>query len=55
MTHTRSLLAWLGWTYILLIALWLLLRLVFFDQLWWLALLNTVAEYLFVPLPALRR
>jgi vancomycin resistance protein VanJ len=53
MLHPRSLLAWLGWTYILFIALWLLLRLVFFDQLWWLALVNTVAEYLFLPLPAL--
>jgi vancomycin resistance protein VanJ len=49
----RSLLAWLGWSYILLIALWLLLRLLFFDSLWWLALINTVAEYLFLPLPVL--
>jgi endonuclease/exonuclease/phosphatase (EEP) superfamily protein YafD len=48
-----SLLAWLGWSYILLIALWLLLRWLFFDSLWWLALINTVAEYLFLPLPAL--
>jgi vancomycin resistance protein VanJ len=46
-------LAWLGWGYILLIALWLVLRLLFFDSLWWLALVNTVAEYLFLPLPAL--
>jgi vancomycin resistance protein VanJ len=43
----------MGWTYILLIALWLLLRWLFFDAFWWLALLNTIAEYLFLPLPAL--
>jgi endonuclease/exonuclease/phosphatase (EEP) superfamily protein YafD len=33
--------------------LWLLLRLVFFDTIWWLALLNTGALYLFLPLPIL--
>jgi hypothetical protein len=51
--HKRPLLAWLGWSYILLITVWLVLRLLFFDQLWWLALVNTVAEYLFLPLPVL--
>ncbi len=35
------------------VTLWLLLRLVFFDTIWWLALLNTVALYLFLPLPIL--
>ncbi|MBD2233851.1 endonuclease/exonuclease/phosphatase family protein [Phormidium tenue] len=39
----------LGWIYIGAIALWFGLRLVFFDQFWWLALLNTIAFYLFVP------
>jgi vancomycin resistance protein VanJ len=46
-------LSWLGWLYILLIALWLPLRAVFSDQLWWLAIVNTIAEYLFLPLPFL--
>jgi len=46
----RSLLAWLGWSYVGLIVVWLLLRAIFFDQIWWLALLNTFAIYLFVPL-----
>lgn len=40
----------LGWGYVLLVTLWLLLRLLLFDRLWWLALLNTLAFYLFVPL-----
>lgn len=40
----------LGWSYISLIVFWFCLRLVFFDQLWWLALLNTIAFYLFIPL-----
>lgn len=40
----------LCWTYTLLIALWLLLRFLLFDGLWWLALLNTLALYLFAPL-----
>jgi len=43
----------LGWIYVALIALWLVLRAIFFDQIWWLALLNTFAIYLFVPLPLL--
>ncbi|MEP7191021.1 MAG: endonuclease/exonuclease/phosphatase family protein [Roseiflexaceae bacterium] len=49
--HQRSLFSQLGWIYIGLIALWLVLRAIFFDQIWWLALLNTFAIYLFVPLP----
>ncbi|NJS17121.1 MAG: hypothetical protein HC787_10600, partial [Nostocaceae cyanobacterium CSU_2_110] len=28
----------------------MLLRIIFFDSLWWLALINTVALYIFVPL-----
>jgi vancomycin resistance protein VanJ len=39
--------------YVILITIWLLLRVLFFDQLWPLALLNTIAEYLFVPLSLL--
>lgn len=37
--------------YVTFITLWLLLRVLFFDRFWPLALLNTVAEYLFLPLP----
>ncbi|MBF2018365.1 MAG: endonuclease/exonuclease/phosphatase family protein [Rivularia sp. T60_A2020_040] len=40
----------LGWVYLLLFSLWILLRIIFFDSLWWLALINTVALYIFVPL-----
>ncbi|PSR15502.1 hypothetical protein C8255_22760 [filamentous cyanobacterium CCP3] len=43
------LLNFLGWLYVGLIVVWFCLRLVFFDQFWWLALLNTIAFYLFVP------
>lgn len=39
--------------YSALFALWLLLRLIFFDRFWPLALVNTFAEYLFIPLPFL--
>jgi endonuclease/exonuclease/phosphatase (EEP) superfamily protein YafD len=39
--------------YVVFIILWLVARLLFFDQFWLLALPNTVAEYLFVPLPIL--
>ncbi len=38
------------WGYVLLFSLWILLRLVFFDEFWWLALINTFAQYLFIPL-----
>src|SRR3954452_2164923 len=51
--HQRSIFSHLGWVYIGLIALWLVLPAIFFDQIWWLALLNTFAIYLFVPLPPL--
>ncbi|MGB3640523.1 MAG: endonuclease/exonuclease/phosphatase family protein [Rivularia sp. (in: cyanobacteria)] len=40
----------LGWLYVVLFCLWILLRNIFFDSLWWLALINTVALYIFVPL-----
>ena len=49
----QSSLAWIGLIYVALIALWLVLRAIFVDQIWWLALLNTFAIYLFVPLPLL--
>lgn len=39
--------------YVAFIAIWLLLRALFFDQFWPLALLNTMAQYLFIPLPIL--
>jgi vancomycin resistance protein VanJ len=51
--HQRSLFSHLSWIYIALIALWLGLRALFFDQIWWLALLNSFAIYQFVPLPLL--
>ncbi len=47
----HSVLAWLITGYVTFIVLWLLLRALFFDQFWPLALLNTIAEYLFIPLP----
>jgi len=49
----RSIFWHLSWAYVGLIALWLVLRASYFDQIWWLALLNTFALYLFVPLPLL--
>lgn len=48
--HRRSGASWL---YVALIGLWLALRASFFDQIWWLALLNSFALYLFLPLPLL--
>jgi vancomycin resistance protein VanJ len=39
--------------YIVFISVWLLLRLIVFDRYWPFALVNTFAEYLFVPLPVL--
>lgn len=47
----HSVLAWLVIGYVTFVAFWLLSRALFFDQFWPLALLNTVAEYLFTPLP----
>jgi hypothetical protein len=43
----RSLLNVLGWIYIGGMIVWFGLRLLFFDSFWWLALLNTLAFYLF--------
>jgi vancomycin resistance protein VanJ len=40
----------LGWLYLFSLILWFSLRLIFFDRFWWLALLNTLAFYLFLPL-----
>jgi vancomycin resistance protein VanJ len=40
----------LSWAYAGLLAVWLLLRALLFDQLWWLALANTLALYLLLPL-----
>mgnify|MGYP001081320224 CR=1 FL=1 len=45
-----SLLQLLGWGYLLGLFAWFGLRLLFFDGVWWLALLNTLAFYLFAPL-----
>ncbi len=45
-----SILSRFVWGYVFFIALWMLLRLMFFDRIWWLALVNFVALYLFVPL-----
>lgn len=42
-----------GWAYTLAIGLWLILRALFFDRFWWLALANTMAVYLFLPLALL--
>jgi vancomycin resistance protein VanJ len=39
--------------YSVLIALWLLLRLLFKDSLWWLALINSYVLWLFLPIPVL--
>jgi endonuclease/exonuclease/phosphatase (EEP) superfamily protein YafD len=39
-----------GWCYVAALLVWFGLRLIFFDRFWWLALLNTLALYLFVPL-----
>ena len=44
---------WLVVLYATFITIWFLLRLLFFDQFWPLAVLNTVAQYLFLPLPLL--
>jgi vancomycin resistance protein VanJ len=43
----------LAWAYGLLFLLWLVLRSIFFDRLWWLALINTAAFYWFLPMPVL--
>ena len=46
----RSLLGLLGWMYVGGMIVWFGLRLALFDGPWWLALLNTLAFYLFLPL-----
>lgn len=40
----------LAWTYGFLFLVWLVLRSIFFDRLWWLALINTAAFYWFLPM-----
>lgn len=50
---SRRILTRLVDAYLMFICVWFLLRLIFFDRFWPLALLNTIAEYLFVPLPLL--
>jgi vancomycin resistance protein VanJ len=37
------------WLYVGFIGVWLCLRSIFFDRMWWLALLNTMAFYLLLP------
>ena len=49
----RSRLAWVSVAYTSLFTFWLLLRLIFFDRFWPLALINSGAEFLFIPLPFL--
>lgn len=49
----RSLLGLVGWSYIGSMLAWFGLRLAFFDGPWWLALLNSLAFYLFLPLVVL--
>lgn len=39
--------------YVGFVVIWILERLLFFDKLWPFALLNTIAQYLFIPLPIL--
>lgn len=39
-----------AWVYVILFFLWIIFRFVFFDSLWLLALINTIALYIFVPL-----
>jgi vancomycin resistance protein VanJ len=38
------------WGYVFLFSVWMLLRLIFFDRLWWVGIINLVGLYLFVPL-----
>jgi vancomycin resistance protein VanJ len=45
-----TLISYISWGYVILFTLWILSRLLFFDKFWWLALINTIALYLFVPL-----
>jgi vancomycin resistance protein VanJ len=43
----------LGWSYVVLIVLWLVTRSLFSDLVGWIGLLNYLAIYLFIPLPIL--
>src|SRR5262245_9172108 len=48
--------AWLtaiGLAYSAAIGLWFALRLLVFDHIWWMLIVNSIAVYLFVPLPPL--
>jgi vancomycin resistance protein VanJ len=51
--RTKRFLLGLGWGYVLFVGVWFILRLVFFDRLWWIALINYVGIYWFIPLPIL--
>ncbi len=53
MIRTPLILYRAGLSYAGFMTLWFMLRLAFFDTIWWLALLNTMALYLFLPLPIL--
>lgn len=50
---TKRFLLGLGWEYVLFVGVWFILRLVFFDRLWWVALINYIGIYWFIPLPIL--
>ncbi|MBF2067197.1 MAG: endonuclease/exonuclease/phosphatase family protein [Calothrix sp. C42_A2020_038] len=45
-----ALVSLIAWGYVILFTVWMVLRLLFFDRFWWLAVINTLALYLFVPL-----
>jgi vancomycin resistance protein VanJ len=47
--NIRNALQTCTWVYIVSVWIWLALRIVFFDRIWWLSLLNTNAFYLLVP------
>jgi vancomycin resistance protein VanJ len=49
-TTWRRIVQLVGGIYLFAIPIWFLLRLIFFDRFWWLALLNTIALYLFLPI-----
>ena len=53
MMRSRSAYRWFNIVYVACMASWLLLRAVFMDRSWLLALVNTMAVYLFIPLPVL--
>ncbi|MEL6381249.1 MAG: endonuclease/exonuclease/phosphatase family protein [Cyanobacteria bacterium J06626_18] len=49
----KRLLVWLGWSYAVLMIVWLLARSLVLGHLWWVSILNYIAVYLFIPLPVL--